>query len=327
MSKLMTVYMVFTRLKEGSLSLEDTFNVSENAWRKGGAKSGSSTMFLDPNKRVTIEQLLRGIIVQSGNDASIAIAEGLSGSEPAFADDMTETAKKIGLTDSNFVNSTGWPHPDQYMTAKDLAYLALRTIKDFPEYYHYYSETEFTHNGIRQRNRNPMLYKGIGVDGLKTGHTVEAGYGLTTSAVQNDRRIIVVVNGLQSKKERSAESERLMDWAFREFKNYTLLKQGETISEAEVWLGTTGRVSLLSSQDLTITLPRKARKGMKVTVRYDGPIAAPISAGTPIAELVITAPDEEPIIIPLLAGEDVGTLGLIGRLGAAIDFLVWGESS
>ncbi|MBT4890635.1 MAG: D-alanyl-D-alanine carboxypeptidase [Rhodospirillales bacterium] len=326
MSKLMTTHMVFSRLKEGSLSLEDTFRVSENAWRKGGAKSGSSTMFLEPNKRVTVEQLLRGIIVQSGNDACIVIAEGISGSEPAFAEGMTAEALELGMTGSHFANSTGWPHPDQYMTASDLAHLALNTITNFPEYYHYYSETEFTYNGIRQRNRNPLLYKGIGADGLKTGHTNEAGYGLTASAVQNNRRIIIVVNGLESKKQRSSESERLMDWAFREFNNYDLLKEGDRISEAEIWLGTAGRVSLISSQDLTITLPRKSRRGMKVTVRYEGPIPAPIRAGTPIAELVVTAPDEEPIIIPLLAGEDVGTLGLIGRLGAAIDFLVWGES-
>jgi serine-type D-Ala-D-Ala carboxypeptidase (penicillin-binding protein 5/6) len=326
MSKLMTTHMVFSRLKEGSLSLEDTFRVSENAWRKGGAKSGSSTMFLEPNKRVTVEQLLRGIIVQSGNDACIVIAEGISGSEPAFAEAMTAEALELGMTGSHFANSTGWPHPDQYMTASDLAHLALNTITNFPEYYHYYSETEFTYNGIRQRNRNPLLYKGIGADGLKTGHTNEAGYGLTASAVQNNRRIIIVVNGLESKKQRSSESERLMDWAFREFNNYDLLKEGDRISEAEIWLGTAGRVSLISSQDLTITLPRKSRRGMKVTVRYEGPIPAPIRAGTPIAELVVTAPDEEPIIIPLLAGEDVGTLGLIGRLGAAIDFLVWGES-
>jgi D-alanyl-D-alanine carboxypeptidase (penicillin-binding protein 5/6) len=326
MSKLMTIYMVMTRIKEGSLSLEDTFRVSENAWRTGGAKSGSSTMFLEPNKRVSVEQLLRGIIVQSGNDACIVVAEGLAGSEAAFSANMTETGKKIGLTGSNFVNSTGWPHPDQYMTANDLARLALLTITEFPEYYHYYSETEYTYNGIRQRNRNPLLYKGIGVDGLKTGHTVEAGYGLTASALIKDRRIIVVVNGLASKKDRSSESERLMDWAYREFNNYTLVKKGDVISQAEVWLGTAGKVPLVSSQDLTITLARKARKDMKVTVQYEGPIAAPIKAGTPIAQLVITAPDEEPVSIPLLAGADVDTLGLIGRLGEAVDFLIWGQS-
>lgn len=326
MSKLMTVYMVFSALRDGTLSLEDTFRVSENAWRRGGAKSGSSTMFLDPNETVAVEALLRGIIVQSGNDACIVIAEGMAGSEPAFAEAMTAKALEIGLNGSNFANSTGWPDPDQYMTANDLARLALLTIKEFPELYHYYSETEYTHNTIRQRNRNPLLYKGIGADGLKTGHTEEAGYGLTASAVRNDRRIVAVLNGMASKKERSAESERLIDWAFREFKNYALFKSGDVISEAEVWLGTAGRVPLTITQDVLITLPRKARKDMKVTVRYEGPISAPITVGAPLADLVITAPGEKPITIPLIAGADVEALGLFGRLGAAINFLIWGES-
>lgn len=326
MSKLMTIYMVMNQLRDGNLSLEDTFRVSENAWRKGGAKSGSSTMFLDPKSRVSVEELLMGIIVQSGNDACIVIAEGISGSEAAFAEAMTAKAQEIGLTGSHFANSTGWPDPDQYMTAKDLAHLALRTIQEFPEYYHMYSVTEYTYNGIRQTNRNPLLYKGIGADGLKTGHTSEAGYGLTTSAERNGRRIVLVVNGLNSKKERSSESERLMDWAFREFNNYALYNQNDVVSDAEVWLGTAGRVPLVINQDVVITMPRKARKGMKVTVKYDGPIPAPIVAGTPIASLEISAPNEETVTVPLLAGADVGALGLVGRLGAAIDFLLWGES-
>jgi len=326
MSKLMTVYMMFSHLQDGSLSLEDTFKVSENAWRRGGAKSGSSTMFLEPNKQVSIESLLRGIIVQSGNDACIVVAEGISGSEPAFAEAMTVKAREIGLTGSHFANATGWPDPDHYMTPVDLARLALKTIEEFPELYHYYSEEEFTYNGIRQRNRNPLLYKGIGADGLKTGHTEEAGYGLTSSAIRNDRRIIAVLNGMASKKERSSESERLIDWAFREFQNYALFKSGDVVTDAEVWLGTAGYVPLVITQDVLITLPRKVRKHMKVSVRYEGPIAAPIVAGTPLAELIITTPGETDITIPLVAGSDVGALGLIGRLNAAINFLVWGES-
>jgi serine-type D-Ala-D-Ala carboxypeptidase (penicillin-binding protein 5/6) len=326
MSKLMTVYMVFNQLRDGNLSMDDTFRVSENAWRKGGAKSGSSTMFLDPNSRVSVEELLMGIIVQSGNDACIVVAEGISGSEAAFAESMTATALELGMTGSHFANSTGWPDPDQYMTASDLANLALTTIKEFPEYYHFYGVTEYTYNGIRQTNRNPLLYKGIGADGLKTGHTSEAGYGLTASAERNGRRIVVVVNGLNSKKERSSESERLMDWAFREFNNYALFAENDVVSDAEVWLGTAGRVPLVIDRDIVITMPRKARKGMKVVVKYDGPISAPIVAGTPIAHLEISAPEEETITVPLLAGADVGALGLIGRLGAAIDFLLWGES-
>jgi len=326
MSKLMTVYMVFSRLRDGTLSLKDTFRVSENAWRKGGAKSGSSTMFLEPNKRVSVESLLRGIIVQSGNDACIAIAEGIAGSEAAFAETMTAKAKEIGLTGSNFVNATGWPDPDQYMTAGDLARLTLLTIEKFPEFYHYYSETEYTYNGIRQQNRNPLLHNGIGADGLKTGHTEEAGFGLTASAIRNDRRIVAVLNGMASKKDRSSESERMINWAFREFQNYALFKSGDVVSDAEVWLGTTSRVPLEITQDVLITLPRKARKDLKVLVRYEGPVSAPIVAGTPLAELVISAPGEKPITIPLVAGADVEALGLVGRLGAAINFLIWGES-
>ncbi|NQV45086.1 MAG: D-alanyl-D-alanine carboxypeptidase, partial [Rhodospirillales bacterium] len=310
MSKLMTVYMMFSHLQDGSLSLEDTFKVSENAWRRGGAKSGSSTMFLEPNKQVSIESLLRGIIVQSGNDACIVVAEGISGSEPAFAEAMTVKAREIGLTGSHFANATGWPDPDHYMTPVDLARLALKTIEEFPELYHYYSEEEFTYNGIRQRNRNPLLYKGIGADGLKTGHTEEAGYGLTSSAIRNDRRIIAVLNGMASKKERSSESERLIDWAFREFQNYALFKSGDVVTDAEVWLGTAGYVPLVITQDVLITLPRKVRKHMKVSVRYEGPIAAPIVAGTPLAELIITTPGETDITIPLVAGSDVEALGL-----------------
>ncbi len=326
MSKLMTAYIVFERLQEGSLSLDDTFRVSKNAWRTGGEKSGSSTMFLEPNQRVSTEELLRGIIVQSGNDACIVIAEGVSGSEAAFADEMTAKAKEIGMTGSNFANSTGWPDPDHYMTAADLAQLALRIIQDFPEFYHYYSETEFTYNGIRQTNRNPLLYKGIGVDGLKTGLTTEAGYGLTASAERNGRRVILVLNGMNSARERAVESERLMDWAFEAFNNYALFKRGDAVVDAEVWLGTHSRVPLIIDQDVVLTLPRKARPDMKVAVRYEGPIPAPIVAGTPIATLEITAPGEDPLSIPLLAGADVEGLGVISRLVAAIDFLIWGES-
>lgn len=326
MSKLMTVYMVFTELQQGNLALDDTFRVSENAWRKGGAKSGSSTMFLEPGKRVSVEELLRGIIVQSGNDACIVVAEGISGSEAAFAEAMTAKARELGMTGSYFVNSTGWPDPDHYMTAEDMANLARRTVQEFPEYYHFYSETEYTYNGIRQTNRNPLLYKGIGVDGLKTGHTSEAGYGLTASAERKGRRIFLVVNGLSSKKERSAESERLMDWAFREFSNYALYKKGDIVSEAEVWLGTQGRVPLVIDQDVILTLPRKVRGDMKVVVRYESPVPAPIAAETPIARLEISAPGEVTSTLPLLAGHDIEALGPVGRLGAAIDFLLWGES-
>ncbi len=326
MSKMMTVYMLFERLRDGRLSLDDTFPVSEGAWRRGGAKSGSSTMFLEPGKRVRVEDLIRGIVVQSGNDASIVVAEGLAGSEEAFADEMTTRGKEIGLENSTFKNATGWPDEGHLMTARDLAKLAIRTIKDFPEYYRYYSMRSFTYNGIKQNNRNPLLYKDMGVDGLKTGHTVESGYGLVSTAVRGDRRLVLVVNGLPSKKARSRESERLLEWGFREFDNYALFKAGEEVAKATVWLGEKARVPLVIKNDLTLVLPRKSRREMKVAVRYQGPIAAPVKKGTEVAKLVITVPGGEPRVFPLVAGEDSQRLGLIGRLGAAVKYILWGDA-
>ncbi len=326
MSKLMTLYILFQRLRDGSVKLDDKLPVSENAWRRGGAKSGSSTMFLEPGKSVKIEDLIRGIIVQSGNDACIVVAEGLAGSEAAFAEEMTSTAREIGMMNSTFRNATGWPHPEHRMTARDLAILAKRTILDFPDYYHYYQETVFTYNKIKQYNRNPLLYKDIGADGLKTGHTSEAGYGLTASAVRDGRRLVLVVNGLPSKKARTVEPERLLMWGLREFNNYSLFSAGETVDAASVWLGKTATVPLVITRDVKITLARKARKKLKATIKFQGPIPAPISKGTTIATVTISAPGREPMKIPLVAGADVEQLGLIGRLGAAFNSIVWGAS-
>lgn len=321
MSKLMTAYMLFERLKEGKLSLTDTFPVSENAWRKGGSK-----MFVEVNSRVAVEDLIRGIIVQSGNDACIVVAEALAGSEEAFAEQMTRRARELGLTNSVFRNSTGWPDPDHYMTAHDLAVLAQRIINDFPEYYRYYSETEFTYHGIKQGNRNPLLYKNMGVDGLKTGHTEDSGYGLTASAIRNGRRLILVVNGLSGPNERSREAERLIEWGYRAFENYSLAKAGEPIEEAPVWLGESQTVPLVVEQDLTVTLDRMARKDMKVTVSYDGPVAAPIRRGDRVGTISIAAPDMKTIERPLVAGADVEPLGLFGKLGAAVGYFIRGAS-
>ena len=326
MSKMMTAYMVFERLRDERLSLDDTFYVSETAWRKGGAKSGSSTMFLEPGTRVRAEDLIRGIIVQSGNDASIVIAEVLASSEEAFALEMNRRAQELGLRNSTFKNATGWPDPGHVTTARDLAILAIRTIEDFPEYYHYYMEKEFTYNGIRQINRNPLIYKDIGVDGLKTGHTADSGYGLAASAKRSDRRLILVVNGLLSRKARGREPERLLEWGFREFNNYTLFEAGDTVSEADVWLGRDTFVPLLIEEDLVITLARKARLGMKVTVEYEGPKPAPIAKGDRLAKLVVTVPEREPLEVPLVAGADVERLSLFGRLGAALSYILWGQS-
>lgn len=326
MSKMMTTYLIFERLRDGQLSLDDTFSVSETAWRKGGAKSGSSTMFLEPGTRVRVEDLIRGIIVQSGNDASIVIAEELAGSEEAFALEMNRRARELGLRDSTFKNATGWPDPGHVTTARDLAILAIRTIEDFPEFYHYYAEKEFTYNGIRQINRNPLIYKDIGVDGLKTGHTADSGYGLAASAKRGDRRLVLVVNGLLSRKARGREPERLFEWGFREFNNYTLFKAGDLVTEADVWLGRKAAVPLLIEGDLVITLARKARLGMKVTVEYEGPIPAPVAKGDRLAKLVVTAPEREPLEVPLVAGADVERLSLFGRLRAALGYILWGQS-
>ena len=319
MTKMMTAYLLFERLKNGSLSLEDTFRVSEKAWRKGGSK-----MFVKVGDRVSVEDLIRGIVVQSGNDATIVVAEGIGGSEAAFGDLMTEKARAIGMANSTFRNASGWPDPDHVTTARDLAILAERTIRDFPEHYHYYSELSFKYNNIKQSNRNPLLYKNMGADGLKTGHTQASGYGLTASAKRNNRRLIVVANGFSSVKARAAGSERLIDWGFRTWNNYALFEAGEKIADVPVWLGEADSVPLLIKDKLVITIPRKSRSKMKVAVSYEEPVPAPIKVGTQIATLVVTAPDTDKMEIPLYAGADVPQLGPVGRLGEALRYLVWG---
>ena len=320
MSKIMTAYMVFERLNEGRLSLDDTLPVSEKAWNKGGSK-----MFVELGSQVRVEDLLRGMIVQSGNDACIVLAEGLSGSEELFAEEMTDRGREIGLTGSTFTNATGWPDPGHRMTARDLATLARRTIAEFPEHYRYYGEKEFTWNKIRQGNRNPLLYKNLGADGLKTGHTTEAGYGLTASAVRGDRRLILVIGGMPSVRARSEESERLIQWGFREFNNYTLFETGVTVDEAPVWLGAEEKVPLVAAGKVVVTLGRKARKGMKVTVNYTSPIPAPIVEGQELASLVVTPSEGEAIRLPLYAGASVERLGPFGRMVSAAKFMIFGS--
>lgn len=319
MTKMMTVYMLFERLKNGSLSLEDTFGVSEEAWRKGGSK-----MFVKVNDRVKVEDLIRGIVVQSGNDATIVVAEGLAGSEAAFAEQMTRKARELGMSKSTFRNASGWPDPEHVTSAADLATLAIATIRDFPDYYHYYSELSYTYNEIKQSNRNPMLYKDIGADGLKTGHTEASGYGLTASAVRGNRRLVMVANGYESVNARATGGERLLDWGFREFENYALFKEGEKIIDAQVWLGDEKTVPAIVGKSLVVTIPRKSRAQMKVTAKYQEPLPAPIAAGAQIGTVEITAPGTEPVSLPLLAAADVQQLGPVGRLGAAFQHLVWG---
>ena len=319
MSKIMVLYMLFERLADGNLTMEDTFAVSEKAWRMGGSK-----MFVGVNTRVTISDLLRGVIVQSGNDASIVIAEGLGGTESNFAVEMTERGAELGLTNSVFKNATGWPEEGHVMSARDIATLALRLITDFPQYYAIFAETSFTYNDIKQSNRNPLLYDFPGADGLKTGYTEASGYGLAASAVRNGRRLILILNGLESVQDRTREAERLLDWGFREFANYTLFTEGEVVDNAPVWLGAQATVPLVIQDELTLTLSRTARRNMTVKTVYQSPIPARIETGTELAKLVIEAPDIPSVELPLVAGADVERLGVLGRLGAAVSFLVWG---
>lgn len=322
MSKMMTAYVVFDQLRQGKLHLDDELPVSEKAWRTQGSK-----MFVPINGHVKVEDLIRGMVVQSGNDACIVLAEGIAGSEDSFVHLMNDMAPKLGLSSSHFANVTGLPDPDHYMTAHDLAMLGGHIFHDFPEYYHYFSEIDFTYNNIKQGNRNPLLYKNSGADGIKTGHTEEAGFGLTASIKRGDRRIIMVATGLTSLKGRSQEAERIVDYAFREFQNFQIVKTGEAVDEGDVWLGQQPKVPLVAARDLVVSLPRAARKDMKVTVSYDGPIKAPIAAGQEIGKLVVTAPDMQEQTVPLVAGAAVEKLGPIGRIGAALSYMIWGAKS
>lgn len=321
MSKVMTMYMVFDRLKSGRLSLDDTLPVSERAWRIQGSK-----MFVELGNQIKVEDLIKGVIVQSGNDACVVFAEGLSGTEEAFAEAMTEKAKALGMNASNFMNSSGWPHPDHYSTVRDLATLAVRLITDFPEFYHYYSQTEFTYHGIKQGNRNPLLYRNMGVDGIKTGHTEEAGYGLIASGERDGRRLVLVVSGLPNMQARADESARLLEWGWREFDSYALFATGETVDTLPVWMGQAPSVPLLVEQPVKLTLNSTQRRGLKVTLVGDAPVQAPVAKGTRLATLRLEAPDMPTREIPLLAGADVERMGLLARMGTRARHLVFGGS-
>ncbi len=323
MSKLMTLYMVFERLREGDLSLDETFSVSERAWRMGGSK-----MFVALHSRVSVSDLLRGIIVQSANDACIVVAENLATSEKSFAEAMTAKARLIGLAHSTFRNASGWPVPDHLMTARDLATLARRLITDFPEYYPLFQEMHFTYNGIRQGNRNPLLYKQeLGADGLKTGHTEAGGYGLIASAFSEGRRVVMVLNGLASTKKREQESERLIKWSFRAFMNRGFLKSNTAVATANVWFGTRATVPLVTKKAIRVTLPRAIAQNIRATVVFDSPILAPVLRGERLATLMITVPGIVTPAIPLVAGVDIERLGFSGRLFAAARYLLWGGSA
>jgi D-alanyl-D-alanine carboxypeptidase (penicillin-binding protein 5/6) len=324
MSKLMTVNMIFEKLKDGSLSLDDTFTVSERAWKLGGAASGGSTMFLKIGEKVRVEDILKGILIQSGNDACIVAAENLAGSEDDFAEMMNKRARELGLNNSSFVNSTGLPHPDQKMSVEDLAKLARHIIKEFPEFYHIFSEKYYTHNNITQGNRNPLLYSMPNADGLKTGHTEEAGFCLTASAKKGERRLIEVMTGMNSNKERSEEAERLMEWGFREFNNYNLLNKGQEIADIPVVFGNEKEVRLVVPETVKRTLKKSQAPKIKMTAVYDKPVKAPVAAGDKLGEVRIELDGQEMENVPLVADKNIEKLGFFGRIGQNLKYLLFG---
>lgn len=319
MSKLMTVSMLFEALRDGRVTMETEFAVSSRAKSMGG-----STMFLQETDRPTVNDLLHGMIVNSGNDACVAVAEGLFGTEEAFAKAATERAKALGMTASTFANSSGWPDPNHRMSMRDLGILARHLIEDFPEYYPIFAETEFDYKDRapdNRFNRNPLLKLGIGADGLKTGHTEEAGYGLVGSAKQGDRRIIFAISGLGSEAERAEEAERIVGWAFRQFSEKTLAKSGVRVAEAEVHLGDAETVGLVPAADVRLLVPALVQDSVSAEVVYLGPLLAPVAKGTDVAELVIHVPDLPDRRVKLITEADVGRAGFFKRFLTAADIL------
>ena len=323
MSKLMSMLLLFDKIEAGEISLEDELLVSVDAWERGGAKSGSSTMFADPNSLIRLEDLVRGVIVQSANDASIAIAEGIAGSEEAFATQMNHRAEELGLEHSNFVNASGWPDPKHYASAVDLARIARYILFEQPEHYAYYAERDFEWNGIRQSNRNPLLGAETGVDGLKTGHTEESGYGLVVSAKRGGRRLILVVNGLGSKQERAQEARRLLHWGFSAFRSYRLLSAGESVARVPVWHGEHRHANLITREPVEIVWTPEQRRQLEAKLIYENPLHAPVSADTPVARLVFSAPQAQSVEVPLWSKHAIKRSGMLSRALATLEAMVY----
>ena len=323
MAKIMTVFIAFQRIADGSLEMTDEMTVSKKAWRKGGSRS-----FVEVGSKVSVHDLLHGIIIQSGNDAAIAIAEGISGTEEAFADEMNFWAQKIGMTNTNFRNATGWPDPDLTTSAADMSLLAAEMLRRFPadkypDLYPIFGKLDFTYNKIKQPNRNPLIYGSVGADGLKTGHTQESGYGLVGSAIRGNQRVVMVLNGMNSIRERATESRRLMDLVFREFKPYLFFEAGQPIDTANVWLGAKPKVDLVLDAPLKMVLSHKERREMKMSLSWQDPIPAPIKAGDQLGKMTIELPYATRTLA-IRAGQDVAPLGLFNRFGAAIKYLIFG---
>jgi D-alanyl-D-alanine carboxypeptidase (penicillin-binding protein 5/6) len=306
LAKLMTVEVVFDQLKLGNINLGDEFVISENAWRKGGAPSHGSAMFAAIHSKVSVGDLLHGVIIQSGNDACIALAEGIAGNEAAFSRIMNDRAREIGLEKSYFTNSAGLTDPNMRVTVRELAFLARHIIRTYPEYYAWYAEREFTWNKIRQFNRNPLLAMNIGADGMKTGYTSEAGYNLVGSAVQNDVRLIVVITGLKSSKERADEGRKLLEWGFKGFDFRLLFAEGETVAEAKVYGGSQGRVPLVARGPVKLMVPKGSNERITARMVYTGPVPAPVRQGQAIGQLLVWRGDAKVLEVPLRSTEAVG---------------------
>lgn len=317
MSKVMTMLGVFEALEDGRLKLDDELLVSEKAWKKGGSK-----MFVEVGKKVKVEDLIRGVIVQSGNDATIVLAEALAGTEEAFGKQITKLAQNIGMNNSNFTNASGWPDPNHYSTAKDLSILARYLIKTYPQYYNYYSEPEFTYSDITQENRNPLLDKNIGADGVKTGHTEAAGYGLIGSGERDGRRVVMVLNGMESTKEREEESTRLLEWALRNFENKKIFDKNQVVSNVDVVLGEKENLGLRVDEEIYLTIPIAASGDIKAQATFDSPVIAPIEEGARIGTITIMVPSYGQIEKPLYAAETINEPGFFDKAVAKLKLFI-----
>ena len=328
MTKIMTSIIAFDLLKKEKLSLDDLFVVSENAWRL--SQSGYSSMFIMVNDQVSVEDLLKGIIIASGNDACVALAEGIAGSEENFAEIMNEKALEIGMINTNFTNSSGINDPDNVSTVRDIAVMSKYLIKNYPIYYELFKEKTFTWDRtggdpIKQGNRNPLLYKNVGVDGVKTGYLAVEKYSLASSMKKNDRRLIAVVSGFPSKNLRSSESLKLLNWGFRNTNTFEVSKKDETFFELDTWLAKKRKIKAVSKDDYYITMPKKDIRHLKVSLNYNGPIVAPIKKGKKIADLVVTKKDEIIKTLPLYASEDLKKVNFFKSLFTSINYLIWGD--
>lgn len=324
MAKLMTIAVVFNEIRDGRLSMDDEFFVSEHAWRTGGAASGGSTMFAELNSKISVENLIRSVIIQSGNDAAIVLAEGIAGSETSFAAMMNELALDIGLENSHFTNSTGLPDPDMHVTARDLADLARYLIREFPQYYHYFSEPEMEWNKIKQSNRNSLVELGIGVDGLKTGHTEAAGYGSVISTAEGGRRLIAVVHGLTSMAQRTEEGRKLITWGARAFERFAAYPEGAVVAYADVYGGEVPSVGLVGKGEVALYLPRGSRRCLSAEVAYRGPLMPPVMEGDKIAELRVFCDDKLVQAAPLYAAQTVRAGDIVRKATDALKQLALG---